>query len=120
VIIKRDLQPLERFVFLAAHGVNLSDLIGQPISAIGNEISQCRVCGRAIAAHVLGEGELETAIAFIGLELRFSQRRLTITALDRDEHLVAMIASSGWLQLRCFACYRVCLVQFSRDEKDAT
>jgi len=39
---------------------------------------------------------------------------------DRDVHLVAMIASCCWLQLRCFACYRICLIQFSRDEKDAS
>ena len=120
MIIERELQPLERFVWLASHGVNLSDLIGQLISAIGNEIGQSRVCGRPIAAHVVGKRQFETAITFIRLQLRFPQRRLTIAALDRDVHLVAMIASSGRLQLCRFPCNGVCLIQFSRDEKNAT
>jgi hypothetical protein len=36
--------------------------------------------------------------------LRFSQGRRAVAALDRDEHLISMNGSGGWLQLCCFAC----------------
>jgi hypothetical protein len=38
MIIERDLQPLESFVCLTAHGVNLSDLIGESIASMGDKI----------------------------------------------------------------------------------
>ena len=59
MIVERDLQPLESFIVLATHRVNLSDLVGQIIPTVGDEIGQRRVCRCAIAAHVLIERELE-------------------------------------------------------------
>jgi len=55
VIVERDLQPLESFVYLASHGINLGDLKGQAISAVGDEVGQGRVCCLAVTAYVLCE-----------------------------------------------------------------
>src|SRR5207244_7510317 len=71
------------------------------------------ICRRAITAHVMSERELETAVPFIGLQLRFSQRGLAVAALRSDHRLPPMTGSRGRLQLCCFACRRICLIQFS-------
>ena len=54
------------------------------VPAVGDEVGQSRVCRRSISAHVLREREFETAITFVGLQLRFTQRRFTVAALNRD------------------------------------
>src|SRR2546423_1602700 len=66
---------------------------------------------------MLRESELETAIAFIRFQLSLAQRRLTIAALDCDQHLEPTTGSSGRVQLCRFACNRVRLVQLSLKEK---
>src|SRR5436190_23507397 len=69
--------------------------------------------------HVLSERELETAVPFIGLQLRFSQRGLAVAALRSDHRLPAMTGSRGRLQLCCFACRRICLIQFSGKKENS-
>src|SRR5206468_4931868 len=69
--------------------------------------------------HVLSERELETAITFIGLQLRFSQRGLAVAALRSDQRLPPMTRSRGRLQLCSFACRCVCLIQFSGREENS-
>src|SRR5206468_6771436 len=69
--------------------------------------------------HVLSERELETAITFIGLQLRFSQRGLAIAALRSDQRLPPMTRSRGRLQLCRFACRRIGLIQFSGKEESS-
>src|SRR5882724_397877 len=101
MIIERDLQPLESFVFLSSHRVELSDLIRQPIPPVGDEVSQSRICSLTISDHVLRNRELETAITFVRFQFRFAKRRF-ITARDSNEYLVAMSGSGRRLQLRRF------------------
>ena len=72
MIIERDLQPFESFVSLASHGVSLSDLIVQALSASGHEFGQSRVRRLAITAHVMCECELKTTKVIVWLELRFA------------------------------------------------
>src|SRR5438128_5574706 len=69
---------------------------------------------------MLRERELETTIAWVGFKLRFPQRRLTIAALDCDQHLEPTTGSSGRVQLCRFACNRVRLVQLSLKEKNTS
>src|SRR6266567_766640 len=64
--------------------------------------------------------ELETPIAWVGLELSLPQRHLAITVLDCDQHLESMTGSSGRLQLRGSAPSCIRLVEFSADEKNAS
>src|SRR5215471_2493289 len=118
-IIKRDLQPLEGFVFLATYGVNLSDLIRKTLPSLGNQLGQGRVGCLTISDHILRDREFETAITFVGFQSSFRQGRLTVTALGSNEYLPSMIASTGGLQFSGLACSRVCLIQFSGIEKNA-
>src|SRR2546423_10309748 len=119
MIVERDLQPFESFIFLASHGVHLSDLIGQVIPPIGSEVSQSSICRLTISDHILRNSELETAITFIGLQLRFSQGGRAVAALRSHHRLPSMTGSRGRLQLCCFACRRICLVQFSGEKENS-
>jgi hypothetical protein len=119
-IVEGDLQPLESFVFLATHGVNLSDLIREPFSGLGQQIGQGRVGGLTISDHLLRDGEFETAITFVRFQLRFTQGRLAVAALGGDEYLPSMTGSTGRLQVCGPACGRICLIQFSGIEKNAS
>src|SRR3984893_11165051 len=69
---------------------------------------------------MLRERELETAIAFVRFQLSFPQRRLTVAALECDQHLESMSGSGGRVQLRRFARNRVRLVQLSLKEKNTS
>src|SRR5262249_35964648 len=120
VIVERDLQPLESFVFLTAHRVNLSNLIGQHIAAIGDQVVQCRVCRLPISTHILRDREFETAITLIGLQLSFSQCRLAVAALSSNQRLPSMGGSRRGLQLSRLPCYGVCLIQFSSEEENSS
>src|SRR5262249_54979304 len=62
----------------------------------------------------------ETAITFVGFQLCFAQGRLAVTALGSDEYLPSTIASTGRLQLCGLASSRVCLIEFSGIEKNAS
>ena len=57
--------------------------------------------------------QLEPAKAGIGLQLRFAQGRLAVTALGSDEHLESMGAGPGRLQFSGLASNSVCFIQFS-------
>ena len=120
MIIERDLQPFESFVFLASHGVNLSDLIGESIPSIGDEIGQCRVCRLTITADVLRDREFETAKAVIRLQLRFAQGRLAVAALgsDRAPAIDDCEAPAG-CNSAALRASRVCFIQFSGKEKNS-
>src|ERR1700736_1316678 len=67
---------------------------------------------------MLRERELETAIAWVGLQLRFAQRHLAVAALDCDQHLPTMTGSSAWLQLCPFTRNRVGLIEFALKPKN--
>ena len=64
--------------------------------------------------------QLESAKAGIGLQLRFAQGRLAVTALGSDEHLPSMAASPSRLQFCGLARNRVCFIEFSSIEKNAS
>src|ERR1700682_1056967 len=69
---------------------------------------------------MLGESELETAVAFVRFESSFAQRGLTVAALDCDQHLEPTSGGSGRVQLCRFACNRVRLAQLSLKEKNTS
>ena len=62
--------------------------------------------------------QLETAKAGIGLQLRFAQGCLAVTALGSDEHLESMARSPSRLQFCGLASNRVRFIQFSGIEKN--
>src|SRR5437868_15065169 len=65
------------------------------------------------------EREFETAVAWIGLELSFMQRHLSIAALYRDKNLQAMTGGGRGLQFRPFARGRIRLIEFTLAKKNA-
>src|SRR5574338_44058 len=64
--------------------------------------------------------QLEPPKAGVGLQLRFAQGCFAVPALGGDEHLEAMTACTSRLQVSGFAGNRVCFLQFSSIEKDAS
>src|SRR4029077_4898341 len=73
----------------------------------------------AIAAHMLCERDHEAAVAWVGLQLGFAQRRLTVAGLHCDAHLESTAGDSRRVQLSGFARRCICLIEFSADEKNA-
>src|SRR4026208_1613253 len=65
MIIVGNLQPLEGPVRFAAPSVNLSNLVRQQVSVIGNHVGQRRVRGHSIPSRVIRKREFETMIAFV-------------------------------------------------------
>ena len=108
------------FIFFAAQGVNLGDLISKALSGIGDQVRECGVGCRLIAADVMCHRQLEPAKAGIGLQLRFAQGGFAVAALGSNEHLEPMTASTTRLQFSGLASNRVCFVQFSSIVKNAS
>ena len=94
-------------------------LIRQLISTVGDDVGQSSICRLTISDHILRNSELETAITFVGFQLRFSQGRRAVAALRSHHRLPSMTGSRGRLQLRRFPCRCICLVQFSGEEESS-
>ena len=80
MIIVGNLQPLEGLVRFAAPSVNLSNLVRQQVSVIGDHIGQRCVRGRSIPSRVMCKREFETPVTFVRLKLSFAQSGVAITS----------------------------------------
>ncbi len=95
-------------------------MIRKPFSELGDQVGQGCVGCLTISDHILRDCEFEKTITFVGFQLSFTESRFAITALGSDEYLPSMIGNRGRLQLNGLACSRVCLIQFSGIEKNAS
>src|SRR6185312_6812420 len=108
----------ESLVVFAAPGIDLSDLIRQEVSVLGDQLGKGFVCRTTLAARIVCEREFETSVAFVRLKLSFTQRRFTIATLERHKDLEAMVARGGRLQFRRLASCSFSLVEVSLGEKN--
>ena len=119
MIIVGNLQPLEGLVRFAAPSVNLSNLVRQQVSVIGDHVGQRFVRGRSIPSRVMCKREFETPVAFVRLKLRVAQSGVAVTTQDCHDDLPAVVACAGRLQFCRFARFGIGFVEFSFSQEDA-
>src|SRR6266576_6068750 len=120
MIVEGDLQPLKRFVLFTAQGISLGNLISQAILIFGDQLRQRRVRRLPLSTYVVSERMLETSKRHVRLQFCFAQSAFAVISLHRDQHLPSVTRRGSWLYFCHFAPARVCFIQFSRNEKNAT